>query len=471
MPIIQTRYLFLLRIILSITDLLLLNIAFFISFNLLKFLDKQLVILPSSYQKYLVVVNLIWIVSSSVYRMYHIEMVKTVESILRVTWKSLILNVFIFLAYLTFTNDTFLSREFLFLFYCTLAFFLFLSRFLGSLFEMMITRQYGIGKPVAILGKNATGVKLASFFTESRNFKFLGFLDNTNKEETVFTNITGTLNDETILQLKSAAENGVKDIYVSLTPERMNEAKHLLLEAERQCVRLKFVPDFLGSLETPFTITYLDGFPIISLRKEPLEDMKARFKKRLVDLAFSFFITIFLLLWLVPIIAILIKIDSKGPVFFTQDRAGRGNKSFKIFKFRSMTVCSKVGGFKQASKNDRRITKLGRFLRASSLDEVPQFFNVLLGSMSVVGPRPHVPELNNQYHEIIDKYMVRNFVKPGITGWAQVNGCRGETTETSQMETRIKYDIAYTERWSVMFDVKIIFMTVFNILKGEENAY
>lgn len=471
MPNTQTRYLFLLRIILSITDLLLLNIAFFISFSILKFLDKQLILNPSSYQKYLVLVNLIWLVSSGVYKMYHVEMVKTVEVILRVTWKSLLLNVFIFLAFLTFTNDNYLSREFLFVFYFNLACFLFISRFFGSLSEMMLSRQYGIGKPVAILGRNATGAKLANFFTESRNFKFLGFLDDVNQEEAGFSNPDGELTDETILQLKTAAQTGVKDIYVSLTPQKMSDAKHLLMEAEKQCVRLKFVPDFLGSIETPFIINYLDGFPIISLRKEPLEDMQARFKKRLLDLTFSFLVTVFLLSWLVPIIAVLIKLDSKGPVFFLQERAGRGNENFKIFKFRSMKVEPNIGEFKQASKNDNRITKLGKFLRASSLDEIPQFFNVLVGTMSVVGPRPHVPQLNNQYHEIIEKYMVRNFVKPGITGWAQVNGCRGETNEVSQMEKRIKYDVSYTEQWSIMFDIKIIFMTVFNILKGEENVY
>lgn len=467
----QTRYLFLLRIILSITDLLLLNIAFFISFTLLKLLDKQLLIFPYTYQKYLVLVNLIWIVSSSLYRMYHVEMVKTVEAILKVTWKSLILNVFILLAYLTFTNDTLLSREFLFVFYCFLAIFLFLSRFFGSLFEMYLTRQYGIGKPVAILGKNATGIKLASFFTESRNFKFLGFLDDQTYEGSHFINHSGVLEKETILQLKTAAESGVKDIYVSLTPQRMSEAKCLLLEAEKQCVRLKFVPDFLGLMETPLNISYLEGFPIITLREEPLEDMQARFKKRLFDVGFSLLVFIFILSWLIPIIALLIKLDSKGPVFFLQNRAGRGNKIFKIFKFRSMRVMNSETEFKQASKNDNRITKLGKFLRASSLDEIPQFINVLLGTMSVVGPRPHVTQLNDQYNEIIEKYMVRNFVKPGITGWAQVNGCRGETNEISQMEKRIKYDISYTEKWSIMLDIKIIFMTVFNILKGEENAY
>ncbi|TAF43908.1 MAG: undecaprenyl-phosphate glucose phosphotransferase [Sphingobacteriales bacterium] len=469
MPYTQTRYIFLLRIILSITDLLLLNIAFFSSFYIIEFLGKSLN--PLSYQKYLVLVNLIWIVSSSVYRMYHIDMVKTIETILSVTWRSLVLNIFVFLLYLTFTNDTFLSREFLIIFYCLLAFFLFLSRFFGSLFEMLFTRQYGIGIPVAILGNNATGNKLSDFFSNSRNFKFFGFLDEPNDASSLFFDSKGKIENLTIEQFKKASQLGVKDVYVSLTPKRMHDAKYLLLEAEKQCIRLKFVPDFLGTIETPFNISYLEGFPVITLRKEPLDDIQARFKKRLLDTGFSLLVTVFILSWLVPIIALLIKLDSKGPVFFMQNRAGRGNQTFKIFKFRSMKITDKASTFKQASKNDDRITRVGKFLRATSLDEIPQFFNVLLGSMSVVGPRPHVPELNHQYREIIDKYMVRNFVKPGITGWAQVNGCRGETTETSQMEERVKYDISYTEKWSVMLDIKIIFMTVFNILKGEENAY
>ena len=469
MPNTQTRYLFLLRIILSVTDLLLLNIAFTLSFSILELLGNEPH--PLSYKKYLIIINLIWLVSSSIYRMYHMDMVKTVENILRVTWRSLALNIFIFLIFLTFTNDNYLSRKFLLIFYCLLTLFLFTSRFLGSLFEIMISRQYGIGKPVAILGRNATGDKLSQFFAQSRNFKFMGFLDDEQNTNSLFTDQNGTLNSKTIGYLNDAAISGVKDVYVSLTPDRMPEAKYLLLEAEKQCLRLKFVPDFLGTMETPFNISYLEGFPIITLREEPLEDIQARFKKRLLDVCFSLFICIFLLSWLIPIIAILIKLDSKGPVFFLQNRAGRNNEIFKIIKFRSMKVVDKDADFVQVSKDDDRITKLGKFLRKSSLDELPQFFNVLMGSMSVVGPRPHAIKMNAQYNEIIDRYMLRHFAKPGITGWAQVNGFRGETLHFNQMEERVKYDIFYMEEWSFMMDVKIIFLTVINIIKGEENAY
>jgi putative colanic acid biosynthesis UDP-glucose lipid carrier transferase len=465
----QTRYLFLLRIILSITDLLLLNLSFLLSFFILKVFGFDLH--PLSYKKYLILINLIWLVSSSLYRMYHVEMVKTVEAILRVTWRSLILNIFIFSIYLTFTNDVYLSREFLFVFYCILAVLLFLSRFSGSLLEMMITRQYGIGKPVAILGRNPTGDKLGSFFESSRDFKFVGFLDDKKPTSSLFKDNEGTIKTSTIQYLEEAAIAGVKDVYVSLTPDRMPDAKYLLIEAEKLCIRLKFVPDFLGTMETPFNISYLEGFPIISLREEPLEDMQARFKKRILDLVFSLLVTVFLLSWLVPIIALLIKLESRGPVFFMQNRAGRGNEIFKIIKFRSMRVLKTDAETKQASKDDQRITKVGKFLRKTSLDEIPQFFNVLFGSMSIIGPRPHMLAHNDTYREIIDKYMVRQFLKPGISGWAQVNGYRGETKEHFLMEKRVEMDIWYMENWTLMLDVKIIFMTAYNIIKGEENAY
>ena len=310
----QTRYLFLLRIVLSITDLMMLNLAFILSFYFLEVMGQLLH--PLSYKKYLIVINLIWVVSSSIYRMYHVEMVETIEAILRVTWRSLVLNIFIFLIYLTFNNDSNLSREFLVVFYLLLSTLLFLSRFVGTMFEMMVSRQYGIGKPVAILGRNLTGDRLGSYFEQSRKFKFIGFLDDKKQPVSLFSDEKGTLHTETVEYLKQASIAGVKDVYVSLTPDRMPNAKFLLLEAEKQCVRLKFVPDFLGTMETPFNISYLDGFPIFTLRDEPLEDMKARFKKRLFDLVFSLFVSIFLLSWLFPIIAILIKLDSKGPVFF-----------------------------------------------------------------------------------------------------------------------------------------------------------
>jgi undecaprenyl-phosphate galactose phosphotransferase/putative colanic acid biosynthesis UDP-glucose lipid carrier transferase len=173
--------------------------------------------------------------------------------------------------------------------------------------------------------------------------------------------------------------------------------------------------------------------------------------------------------WLFPILMILIKVSSEGPIFFKQQRSGVGNRTFTCYKFRTMKE-NKESETVQASKNDSRITCIGKILRKTSLDELPQFYNVLIGDMSVVGPRPHMLKHTEIYSELIKNYLVRHFVKPGITGWAQVNGLRGETSELKQMATRVEYDIWYLENWSFMLDVKVIVKTIINMIKGDKNA-
>jgi undecaprenyl-phosphate galactose phosphotransferase/putative colanic acid biosynthesis UDP-glucose lipid carrier transferase len=190
--------------------------------------------------------------------------------------------------------------------------------------------------------------------------------------------------------------------------------------------------------------------------------------KKSFDIVFSLGVIVLIFPWLFPIIMILIKIESPGPVFFKQERSGRDNESFFCWKFRSMRV-NKEADKLQAGKGDQRITKFGAFIRKTSIDELPQFFNVFLGDMSVVGP--HMVNHTKQYTDLIGNYLVRQYAKPGITGWAQVNGYRGETRELIDMQNRVEYDIWYIENWSILLDIKIIIKTVFNIFKGEENAY
>ncbi|MCX2485229.1 exopolysaccharide biosynthesis polyprenyl glycosylphosphotransferase [Pedobacter sp. MR2016-24] len=202
----------------------------------------------------------------------------------------------------------------------------------------------------------------------------------------------------------------------------------------------------------------------------PQEERFNRYVKRSFDVVFSCLVLLFILSWLYPLIALLIRLDSRGPVIFKQHRSGRDNKSFWCYKFRSMRV-NDDSHHKQASRNDDRITGLGRFLRRTSLDEFPQFINVLIGNMSVVGPRPHMLKHTEQYRYVIKNYMVRHYSKPGITGWAQINGYRGETLQTDAMEKRVEHDIWYLENWSVYLDIKIILRTVSQVLRGHINAY
>jgi len=192
--------------------------------------------------------------------------------------------------------------------------------------------------------------------------------------------------------------------------------------------------------------------------------------KRAFDILFSVGIIIGLLSWLTPLMAIFIKLESSGPVFFRQKRNGLNYKEFNCFKFRSMNL-NEIADLEQVSKNDPRITTVGKFIRKTSIDELPQFFNVLLGDMSVVGPRPHMVSHTEMYARRIDKFMVRHFIKPGITGLAQTNGYRGEVENDKDIIYRVKYDIFYVENWSILLDIKIIFMTLYNAIKGEEKAY
>jgi putative colanic acid biosynthesis UDP-glucose lipid carrier transferase len=223
---------------------------------------------------------------------------------------------------------------------------------------------------------------------------------------------------------------------------------------------------------TPSKIEVLQygHLPAFSFRKEPLEQLINRFVKRTFDVVFSSLVILLVFTWLFSIIGIIIKLSSKGPVFFRQLRSGENNHTFYCYKFRTMRVNGYADQL-QATKKDPRITKIGSFLRRTSLDELPQFINVFLGSMSVVGPRPHMISHTEEYSTHIDDFMVRHYLKPGITGWAQVNGYRGETKEIEDMANRVKCDIWYLENWNFLLDFKIVYLTVYNTINGDPNAF
>jgi len=464
----QTRYLYLLRYILPITDILMLNLLYFSSYYIANYLGKS--VAYELVQHYLVVCNLIWIFNGLFFGLYSEYGARRLERIYRGTWRSVIAHFILFSVYLLFQKDVEFSRTFLVVFYVLLVFCFSLNRFIGTAIQLMLIRKFKVTKKVAVMGANATGKRLADYLSKQSNIDFYGFIANDHKSG-FFNEQTDLLSDFVVSELERAAASGVQDIYFSVPPERMSKIHALVREADRQCLRLKFILDIAGSLATPYNISYMGGeFPIITLRNEPLEIMGNRFKKRAFDLLFSSLVIVLLLSWLLPIIAILIKLESKGPVFFKQWRSGRNDEPFCCLKFRSMKV-NEERDQKQATPADERITRIGRFLRKTSMDELPQFFNVFYGSMTVVGPRPHMLSHTEEYKAIISQFMVRHFMKPGITGWAQVNGLRGETRAAGAMEKRVEYDIWYLENWTGMLDVKIIFMTIINIFRGEANAY
>jgi len=329
-------------------------------------------------------------------------------------------------------------------------------------------KEKGLLKRVLIIGYNSTSKKLVSYFEqEDINTEILGFAEN---EQNVNELSNYPIISNIDLAVEVAKQHYVDEIYSTITPEQNPKLYQLIHQADHECIRFRIVPDFSVFIQGPFYVSYFNDMPILTLRSEPLDDLNNRHIKRGFDILISLLVVVLILSWLAPLICILILIESRGMPFFSQLRTGKNKKSFPCYKFRSMYV-NKESDLKQATKNDNRITKVGRVLRRTSLDEFPQFINVLIGNMSIVGPRPHMVKHTDDYSKIVNQYMVRHFSKPGITGWAQIHGYRGEINDLVQIRNRIQYDIWYMENWSLLLDVKIMFLTVFNILKGEEKAY
>jgi len=247
------------------------------------------------------------------------------------------------------------------------------------------------------------------------------------------------------------------------------EIKRIIELCESRFIDFEIVPREFDIIEGGARFVNENNLPILKPHIEPLQKLRNKLLKRGFDIVFSLLVVMFIFPWLFLLIAITIRLESKGPIFFVQQRTGYWNESFGFIKFRSMTV-NKESNTKQATRNDTRVTKIGAFLRKTSLDELPQFLNVLMGQMSVVGPRPHMLKHTEEYSQLIETYLVRHKVKPGITGWAQINGYRGPTDTLDKMEKRVEYDVHYMKNWTFLMDVRCVIFTAINMVRGEENA-
>jgi len=316
---------------------------------------------------------------------------------------------------------------------------------------------------VIIVGYTPEAVRLRELFEERADYgyKFFGFFSDKKNHPAVLGKITDI---EAFTLTKH-----IDDIYCSLNELSNTQLKDLVEFTNLNNKTIKFIPDSKEIFSKNLRIDYYEAFPLLSLRKTPLHEPIAVIVKRLFDIVFSSLVIILLLSWLTPLLAFLIKLESRGPVFFKQVRAGIDEKKFYCYKLRSMYVNYETEQL--ATKNDPRVTKVGKFIRKTSIDELPQFLNVLIGDMSVVGPRPHIYLINDTYSNKIKKYVFRHAVKPGITGLAQVRGSRGEISADEDMVNRIKYDVFYIENWSLLLDIKIIIQTVVNIFMGDDKAY
>lgn len=403
-----------------------------------------------------------WVVMALVSGFYEVHRYSSVIRIFKLLFRQFLLFILLIFAYSGANfklnlHPIHIIKYVLIVFIC-ITFFKYLMFFLLKRYRANFK---GNVRKTIILGKTKESQNLERFFKESPH---LGFINNK----------IVCFKDRSKLDLQTVFEhilsNEIDELFCSIKELNNQEIAQIISFADNNLKVVKFIPDNKQVLSKKLQHDYYGIIPILTFRTIPLDDPFSLLLKRGFDIVFSLFVIVTILSWLTPLVALIIKIESKGNVFFTQLRNGYNYKSFRCFKFRSM-VQNPEADLIQVTRGDARITSFGKILRKTSLDEMPQFFNVLLGHMSVVGPRPHMLSHTEMYAKKIDKFMVRHFVKPGITGLAQVSGFRGEVESDKDIIGRVKYDIFYIENWSFFLDLKIIFQTFFNTINGEEKAY
>lgn len=449
-------------------DLCILN-ALFITLYYVLDTDTQRILLSDSLPQLLVLLNLVYLLCNySKGVVLHRRIVRADHIVMRAV-RNTFCHAVVFISLITLVHFGSLSTRFLVIFYTAFLALLVSYRLIFRHFVKIYRRKGGNRRTVALVGDGSNMVELYEEMTAdpTSGFKVVGYFaehpsDNYPKE----CHYLGTPQEVIPYLKKSKAEQ----LYCGLTSSHSKEILPIISYCENNLIHFYSVPNVRNYLKRRMHLELIGNVPVLDIRQEPLAQPENRLAKRLFDIVFSllFLCTIFPIIFI--IIGLAIKITSPGPIFFKQKRSGEGNKEFWCYKFRSMRV-NKDSDKVQATLNDPRKTRLGNFMRKTSIDELPQFINVLLGDMSVVGPRPHMLKHTEEYSKLIDKYMVRHLVKPGITGWAQVTGFRGETKELWQMEGRVERDIWYLEHWTFMLDLYIIYKTVKNAVKGEKEAY
>jgi putative colanic acid biosynthesis UDP-glucose lipid carrier transferase len=460
------RLTLLLRVSFVVLDLFFINIVFFAV--KLYYSEEIPQAFEAQYAYLNFFLNFAWLTVSWMNALYGDSKIYNFERFCKRTIRTFVYFLALIMIYLYFLRQQNISRFFILGVALLIAVGLVFSRLLHFAVFRFLRHSDHLKRRVIIIGHNNTAKKLAQYFEEQPfKTKIIGFCEEDEKvKELSHYPIVGRIKN--VIDL--SREYNATDIYSTIAPERRPEIYSFMKEADQACIHFNLIPDLESFIRLPVHVEYLGRIPLLKIRKEPLDDFGNRIRKRVFDIFVSTVVVIFILSWLIPLLSIIILLDSKGPIFFIQKRSGLNNKSFNCLKFRSMKV-NADSNLKQATKDDCRITKIGGFLRKSNLDEFPQFINVLKGDMSLVGPRPHMLKHTDDYSKLIRQYMVRHFVKPGITGWAQVKGCRGETKTVAQMKDRVLHDIWYMENWSLWLDVRIMLLTVYNSFRGDKNAF
>lgn len=451
-------------------DLIIVNISFLVSAvlaqSLQTLLDRNFIFIL------LLLLNIIWFFTSRSVRLYqdlnYRPFSLQIIQVSKVVFIQLLFSVFFIFS----VKEDLFTRNFI-LFNAVIVWFFVLSK------EYIIRKRvfnqrkkYSQLKKILIVGTGELGDSFKDFIENNSEygFGFAGFISVDGKEGE---NILGSFEKlEEILD-----KSKITDVVIAIPSTHSEYVEKSIRICDRNAVSSYIIPDYFKFLSSKFQINYFGDFPIITVRNNPLEEVQWRVLKRIFDITFSFMVIIIFLWWLFPIIAFFIKLSSKGPVLFLQDRVGTNNEYFKCYKFRTMRLDSTLekSSNKVVTKGDSRITKFGAFLRKTNLDEILQFINVFKGEMSVVGPRPHPIPFNDMYSEFVEEIKLRHRVKPGITGWAQIHGLRGDVDDIEENKQRAKkriaYDIWYIENWTFGLDIRIIFDTVMQIFTGKNKGF
>lgn len=444
---------FLIRPLIILIDLLTINaIVYFIS-------DKEYLNLT-----FLSYTTLFWLFISYYTKFYNVYRYTHITRLITLLFSQFFVFALAYLSYFSiFKEGEVVENQFIIfvLILTTITFFKFSTFFLLKKYRSD-GKNY---RNIVLFGENNVAKYVEKLFHEKNDlgYRFFGFFsDKTYKSKTYLGSINTAFN--------YILENKIDEVYCESSIISQPQLVEIRKFVTKHNLELRIIPENKAIYSKDFILEYFGTIPILKPKPLPFEQIETHIFKRIFDIIFSSLICIFLLSWLLPLVWIIIRIDSKGPLFFKQKRDGLNGEQFYCYKLRSMKVNSDADKI-SASKNDKRVTKVGRFLRKTSLDELPQFFNVLKGDMSTVGPRPHINIQTKKYINEVENYLVRNSVKPGITGLAQISGYRGEVIKKSDIENRVRLDIFYIENWSFFLDIKIIVQTVFNVFVKEEKAY
>lgn len=413
--------------------------------------------------------TLIWFAVAIYLGVYKSLIDFSLDQLMRQTWRALIVQQIIVACLLKWNTGHFYFEQVIFIKIGLLFFFIFAVRFLLIRFDFLFDDRTNQSNRIAIYGLNLEAIQLASQFEmKYHGQQFAGILN----EQNVLSKSDDTLPmyKQVLVAIDYAQETNIRDLFICIPSQYIHDLAYVFQEAEKRFVRLHIVPSASDSRCLIYPVHQEYGKYFLTNRVLPLDSMENRIIKRGFDVVFSLLVIVFILSWLYPILAVIIKLQSKGPVIFKQQRTGRGNRVFWCYKFRSMRL-NDASDREQAVKHDVRLTRIGAFIRKTSLDEFPQFINVLLGDMSVVGPRPHMLYHSQTYQQLVAGFAFRHFVKPGITGLAQISGLRGEVTSHEILNARIEKDIEYIEQWHPIQDIKICFFTIYFLLVGDEQVY